>query len=212
LIFKITYFSLNTDLGTIFPDTFIKHMKPTLSIALIFAFNMVAFCQKKLPGYIITSKNDTLKGLVKRPAKIDFDEKYTLLDSLDNKQYFIPSEMKGYAYTENNELKEYRSFIVRKVFGKNKYTLLQKLLSGELSVFVYHWGVEYSGTSYYIVDTNENIEILNFNTWPKEKRNLLKKLFLGCPLMSDKFKGDLNEKTVLKLISEYNQCAVEKFN
>lgn len=187
-----------------------KHMKLTLFIVLIFFFNLGVFSQKNLPGYIITSKGDTLKGLIKRPANIDFYEKYMLLDSLENKKYFTPSQMKGYVCIENNELKEYTSFVVKKVMGKDKYALLRKLLSGRLSVFVsYGWGMEYSGTSYYIVDKHEDIQILEFSSWAKERRNLLKKLFLSCSSVSDKLKGDLNEKAVLKLISEYNSCTVD---
>jgi len=176
---------------------------------LIFLLAMVffSFGQKKMPGYLVTYKGDTLKGLIKKPGMLDPEGACTFYETAGKKVKIQFENIFGYGYIENNKPHNFQKLKLKgDVFEDT--TFLEIILNGKISVFeTDYFSKDGTRTTFYLKKDDGNIYTLNFGGIEINKKKTLKKALAECTAVIEKIDGALTKSTVLELIVEYNSCA-----
>lgn len=167
-----------------------------------------------LEGYYINSSGDSITGYVKYiPGIKSFTSCIFKLSRNQKAQYLTPSEIQGYGF------KDLRSFASRTVDISSKKTtgFFEYLLKGEINLFQYRerFYVEFDDRLewLYIHENRLNDTLVHRSS---EHLKILAEAFEKCPEIRREVIEDvpaviLREKDLLKLFTNYYDCAGENY-
>ncbi len=205
---------------------FIKSIFFTILGVLLF---QTSFCQENfLPGYVISSKGDTLRGFIdyrnweKNPIKISFKERIN-----DNKTIYTPMTIKGFGVS--NEV--YESAIIKTETSPDKTnelislrdlkisidtTFLQSMIVGPKSIYHYNNKI---GKEQFYIKQDSAYELLVYKKYLKdqdgktivaENRNYIGQLTIylqGCSSIQSKLKEiQYSKRSMENLFHFYYDC------
>lgn len=181
-------------------------MKSLILISIGLVFSLVTFSQKKWPGYIIKESGDTLWGDVKYDFYGLNYKKIYVYDKLGEEQIYPIKEVVGLGQIKKEVQKDYIKFKIHQgLFPNDEF--LERLVNGKMSVFIYQWekanGLQ--GTKYILQNKDGKtwvVEMLLFSY----NKNVLKEAFADCQEVVNKVKGNISDKDLINLATDYNNC------
>lgn len=161
-------------------------------------------------GYVITSAQDTLYGLIDYPAKSKANSICNFKNSKgENSVTYKPTDLFGY------HIKDDKFFLSRQVNIKNQsptIAFLEVIIGGHVSLFRY-------GDIYFVEKANDDLQqLLNESKEvsvngksaiqnSNQHISILNMLLGDCPEIREDIQNiKLNEKSLTSLIKEYNKC------
>lgn len=149
--------------------------------------------------YLITSKGDSLTGVVK-PLMFGVDKKVQVITPDKKKATYPIFQVRSYRYKDE---------IYQPVKGPEGYTFMKLGKPGYLSLFYYQLPnqVSFDGT-YLLRRDGKGIDVPNLGF-----KKVMKNFLQDCPPLVDKLEsGELTKRDLNLIIDEYNQYVNDKTN
>lgn len=200
-----------------------KLLKRTALICLLFSLvSASSYAQTNfVPGYVVSLKQDTLKGLVDYRGAIRNSKQIVFQDQNGVEQKYTAEELKAYGVEGN----DYRSFSIpvasklsKEKEEETKSYFFKVLESGKVDLL--YLRDEHDNDRYFITKDKVTIQELTNNYTIREQDGVKRRLYdskylaalrlnlTGCDRIDNlAIKVDFKEQPIRELIQKYNDCS-----